>query len=288
MPLTSVIAPRIRPVGAGEVRRLLPYRERRSVGPFVFLDRIGPDPLPAGSGIDVAAHPHIGLATLTLLLEGALVHRDSTGAEQRIDPGAVNWMHAGRGVAHSERSPDDERAADTSIAGAQAWVALPAAHEDDDPFFEHHAADALPVVDVGGVTVRLLVGEGWGETSPVTTVSPMVYALAEVPPTPAGGSTALTLPDAPEIGLVPLDAPLDVDGTEVPVDHVAVLDGPGSATSPGPNRVLVLGGEPLGPRRMWWNLVATTQERIDAASRRWRDDDFDPVPGETERIPLPE
>lgn len=279
-----IIEARRRSIGTGDVERLLPYRSRRMVGPFIYLDLIGPDRLEAGTGLDVPPHPHIGLATVTYLTSGALVHRDSTGAVQRIEPGDINWMHAGNGVVHSERTPDDHRPVDVEIAGAQIWVALPDAAEDSAPFFEHHPVATLPTFDTGDGQTRLLAGAAYQHHAPPTTTSPLFLAS-----TTFANAGSAPLPDAhAKRAVVVLSGEVAIDGEAVPARSMAVL---GSAATTidaaGPAHVLQLGGSPVGHRKIWWNFVGSNQERIDDAKQRWRDDRFAPVPDETERVPLP-
>jgi redox-sensitive bicupin YhaK (pirin superfamily) len=287
----QLIEPRRRSIGSDEVDRLLPFRTRRMLGPFVYADLIGPSDLPAGVGVDVAVHPHIGLATVTFLFEGTFVHRDSTGAVQRIEPGAVNWMTAGRGVAHSERSPEDERAVASRIHGLQTWVALPDGGEEVDPSFQHVPIDSVPDFVHGDARVRLVAGSFAGVTSPVRVASPTVHAVLDL----HGGTTTVDV-EHHERGLlvvsgrVSVGAARDGDGAEsIPERHLAVLR-PGveaAVRSDGPARVVLLGGAPVGPRLIRWNFVSSSQERIDAAAAAWRAGDWPAVPGDDECIPMP-
>jgi redox-sensitive bicupin YhaK (pirin superfamily) len=270
------------------VRRVLPAAARRSVGPFVFFDHFGPVTLPPDADSDVAAHPHIGLATVTYLFEGSFMHRDSLGTVQAIRPGAINWMTAGRGVVHSERVPDDERGQPRRLHGLQLWVALPPALEDTEPSFQHVAATDLPELALpGGVRVRVLVGEALGALSPVRTASPTLYLDIRLP-----AGAAWTLPPlAAEIGLYGPEHGLQVDGQSLSTQEMAVLpDAHGAELRGGAQgaHVVVVGGAPLErPVRMWWNFVATDRERIAAAAQRWSDDGFAPIPGETQRVAAP-
>ena len=286
-PIELVIPPRTRPVGEGTVERLLPHAARRMVGPFIYLDLIGPETLPDGMGLDVPVHPHIGLATVTFLTHGAIVHRDSTGAVQRIEPGDVNWMHAGRGVAHSERSPADQRAGESTLAGVQLWVALPEDAEDDEPWFEHHPRSTLPVDTVGDADVQVLAGTAYGLASPARVASPLHYASARFA---AGGE--MPAPEATERAVLVLDGDVTLDDgtTQVRAErrHLSVLaPGPITIRTTGSASLVLLGGEPVGPRTISWNFVASDRARIERAEQRWRDDEFPAVPGETERVPLP-
>ena len=285
MSIERIVAPRRRQVGASEVDRLLPFHARRMVGPFIFADLIGPEELAAGVGSDVPPHPHVGLATVTYLFDGSMVHRDSTGAVQRIDPGGVNWMTAGAGVAHSERSPDDARAVASPLAGLQTWVALPAESEEVAPSFEHAAADAVPAVSDGGVAVRLLVGTGFGAASPVAGASPMFHADVTIA---AGGRFALP-PEHAERAVLVVDGDVEVDGVAVAPRHLAVAE-PGDAivSSSAGARVMAFGGAPVGTRYIWWNFVSSSQDRIEAAKADWAAHRFGEIPTDhTERVELP-
>ncbi len=269
------------------VRRLLPAARQRSVGPFVFLDHMGPAQFAAGTTEgDVRPHPHIGLGTITYLFSGAMMHRDSIGMVQRIAPGAVNWMSAGRGVVHSERVPGDIRERGIPVEGIQMWVALPAAHEDDEPQFRHTPAEALPEWEAGGARIRLLIGTWCERRSPVELPSETFYAAAEL-----SAGTALTLPDEiAERAVYCASGTVDIDGAPVNAGSLAVIE-PRSQVrlaAISDSRVMLLGGAPLdGPRHLWWNFVATDRARIERAAADWEAGRFPMVPGETERIPAP-
>jgi redox-sensitive bicupin YhaK (pirin superfamily) len=283
----TLIEPRIHDLGGFNVARVLPHRLARHIGPFVFFDHIGPARFAAGQGIDVRPHPHIGLATVTYLFDGALEHRDNLGSVQTIRPGDVNWMTAGRGIAHSERTPAVERAAGHAMHGIQTWVALPQHAEEVAPSFHHHPARDLPQLDRDGVRLRLIAGSAFGERSPVATFSDMFYLAAEFP---AGSSMTLP-PEHVERALYSTDASLLVGGIEIPVGHLAILP-PGENVEIRANaatRVLLLGGAPLdGERHLWWNFVSSSRERIERAKAEWKSGQFAQVSGETEFIPLPE
>ncbi|MCB2101216.1 MAG: pirin family protein [Rhodobacterales bacterium] len=284
--IALVLEPKAGLVGGLPVKRSLPALARRSVGPFVFIDEMGPAPLPAGRGIDVKPHPHIGLATLTWLIAGRIRHRDSLGFDQVIRPGDVNWMTAGRGIVHSERSPDDDRAADTVLHGLQIWMALPEAHEDAPPAFQHVPADAVPGLDLPGGRLSLVAGRGWGLASPVAVFSPTLYADVTL-----DAGAELTLPaEHDERAVYALTGDLSVAGQDLPPGHMAVL-APGAepvARARTPSRFMVLGGAPVeGRRHMWWNFVATSRDRIERAKDDWRAGRFDPVLGDGEREPMP-
>jgi len=280
------ISPHERDLGGFSVRRLLPSAARRMVGPFVFFDHMGPAEFGPGQGIDVRPHPHIGLATVTYLFEGAIEHRDSLGSLQRITAGDVNWMTAGRGIVHSERTPADLRASGGRMQGLQTWVALPRDQEHCDPAFVHHPAATLPVIEMPGVSMRLIAGSAFGQTSPVECASSMFYIAVEME---AGAS--FVLPDAyAERGVYPLLGDVSINEGVLPAGQMAVLNQsePVTLQALSPARLMLLGGEPLdGERFLWWNFVASDRADIEEAKERWRNGGFDAVPGETEFIPLP-
>ena len=274
------IEPRIATVGNGTVVRVLPFRTRRMVGPFIFADLIGPETLAAGTGTDIDAHPHIGLSTLSYLFAGRMVHRDSTDAVSTIEPGAVNWMTAGRGVTHTERSHPDDRPIERATHGLQTWIALPDDAEGTGPSFEHTAADAAPTD--GGI--RLVAGTGWAMESPVTVSSPLV--LAELRTTEDRPVTI----DAthPERGVLAIDGDLRLDGTRLGVGHLAVLEAGTTPQLTGTGRAMLLGGEPVGKRYIWWNFVHSDRTAIDAAKADWAAQRFPLVPGDHDPwVPLP-
>ncbi len=285
--VARVIEPSERDLGGFSVRRVLPAPGQRAVGPFVFFDEMGPATFDPGRGIDVRPHPHIGLATLTYLFEGEIVHRDSLGVVQPIRPGAVNWMTAGRGIVHSERTGDEERARTSKLHGIQSWIALPRGKEEVQPAFFHHAAGSLPVVEQDGATLRLIAGEAFGERSPVAVLSPMFYLAAELT-----AGARLSLPaELGERAVYVVSGSMTVAGAGYPSGRMLILaDGEEVEIAAGADsRLMLLGGAPLdGPRHLWWNLLSTRAERIEQAKRDWKEGRFDPVPGETEFIPLPE
>jgi hypothetical protein len=259
----------------------------RLIGPFIFFDHMGPATLEPGVGLDVRPHPHIGLATVTYLFEGAIMHRDSLGSEQKIVPGDVNWMTAGRGIVHSERTPAEDRASGLTMHGIQTWVALPLADEEIEPSFAHHAADTLPVVERNGVTLRVIAGTAFGAVSPVATFSGTLYVAAEFAP---GGAFALE-PEHEERGVYLVDGDLEIDGAQLEVGQMAVLalDETVTLASTHGARVMLLGGEKLdGERFIEWNFVASSREKIEAAKLAWTNQEMGQVPGETEWIPLPQ
>jgi len=282
-----VIEPRLRDLGGFSVRRILPYARRRMVGPFIFLDEFGPKVLPAGEGIDVRPHPHIGLSTLTYLFEGEIMHRDSLGIEQPIRPGAANWMTAGRGIVHSERSGEAARVQEQSLHGMQSWVALPLAQEETDPGFAHHPTADLPVIEDDGVWMRLVAGRAYGKTSPVQAFSDLFYLHAELEP-----GASVTLPeDHAESAVYIVDGSVTLEGQSYGPARMVVLKPATAArlTADLASRVMLLGGAPLeGRRHIWWNFVASSPERIEQAKADWKAGRFAMVPGEDDFIPLPE
>jgi hypothetical protein len=286
MAIQQRILGQARDLGGGfVVQRVLPSALRQAVGPFLFMDHFGPVTVLPETAHDVRPHPHIGLATVTYLLEGAIMHRDSVGSSQEILPGAINWMTAGRGIVHSERRPQRLREQAYVNHGFQLWVALPAQDEECDPHFSHTPASEIPVRDLGGVTLRLLVGEGFGARSPVRAGSPTILLDVQMP----GGGQLVLPPLASELALYPIDADLDVDGEAVQCQTLNLLPCGQSVTlrATQATRVLVLGGEPLGHRFIQWNFVSSRKERLAEAARDWHAQQMPQVPGESERIELP-
>ena len=286
--IRMTIAPVTHDLGGFKVHRTLPSKPRTMVGPFIFFDQMGPARLRPGDGIDVRPHPHINLATVTYLFAGSIDHRDSLGTFQRIEPGAVNLMTAGRGIAHSERSPADERAIGPELDGIQTWLALPQSKEEVDPGFEHVPAEALPVIDGDGVRLQLIMGEGFGARSPVTQHSPTIYAAITLAP----GAAMVIDHEADERALYLLEGDATVDGTPLVPQHMALL-APGILpllTSQGGARLMLCGGAPMdGERHVWWNFVSSRRDRINEAKRAWRDGEFVLPPDDhDEFIPLPE
>jgi len=285
--MTTLVAPRVHDLGGFQVRRAVPSLEARSVGPFVFVDHMGPAVFEPGRGIDVRPHPHIGLATVTFLWSGALSHRDTLGNVQDITPGAVNWMTAGRGIAHSERSPVALRAGSHEAHGMQTWVALPKSHEESEPGFFHHEASALPVIERNGVVLRVIAGRAFGEESPVSVFSDTFNVAVDMVPESEFEVDAKPV----ERALYVLEGDVQVDGVDIPSRHLVVLDRGVShkVRAKSPVKAMFVGGEPLDARRhMWWNFVSSSQERIEQAKLDWKDGKFGQIAGETEFIPLPE
>lgn len=281
------LLPHEKDLGGGfKVRRLLPAAQRQSVGPFVFFDHFGPVTEQPQDNHDVRPHPHIGLATVTYMLEGAIMHRDSLGFTQKIEPGAINWMTAGRGIVHSERRPAELAGTRYVNHGLQLWVALPQAFEEAEPAFVHTPAHAIPEAQVGDARVRVLIGEAFGAQSPVVTYAPTVYLDIALP---AAGVLELP-PLAAELALYAVDAQVQVDGQAIAA-HTLVLLTPGQTarvSTAGAARLMVIGGAPLdGQRHLWWNFVSSRKERITQAAQDWEAGRFAGVAGDSEFIPLP-
>ncbi|WP_370211966.1 pirin family protein [Roseovarius sp.] len=291
--IETLIVPRARDLGAFEVRRALPAPKRQMVGPFIFFDQMGPVEFLTGQGIDIRPHPHIGLGTVTYLFEGEFQHRDSLGTDQMIHPGAVNWMVAGNGVTHSERTSEATRQGRSRLAGIQTWVALPEAEEDGAARFEHHGKAALPLLEGEGKRLRLIMGRGWGAQAPVGTFTDMFYADAQME-----AGAMLPLPeDHEDRGIYVLDGSVIIAGDAFEAGRMMVFR-PGDAITikagDGGARIMLLGGETLnGPRYIWWNFVASSRDRIEAAKVAWAAGDwahgrFQLPPGDdAEFIPLP-
>ena len=287
--MEAVILPRVHDLGGFEVRRALPATQRQMVGPFIFFDQAGPGEFLTGKGLDVRPHPHIGLATITYLFDGALQHRDSLGFAQSIEPGDVNWMTAGAGIAHSERTAADARTHPNRLFGIQSWVALPRAHEETPPSFVHHAAATLPSAQEPGLTLRLIAGHAWGLRSPVQTLSDLFYADARLHP-----GAALPLPDHhEERAAYIVQGEVEVAGVPFQAgrmllfranDPISLRAGPQGA------HLLLLGGAAMdGPRYLFWNFVASSRDRIQQAKSDWAAGRFAKVPGDDQEfIPLPQ
>jgi len=279
-----LIEPKTRDLGEFSVRRALPDRRRQRVGPFIFFDHMGPATFAPGSGVNVRAHPHIGLATVTFLFDGEILHRDSLGYVQAIKPGAVNWMTAGRGIVHSEKTRDEVLASGQYLHGIQTWVALPAEREEIEPRFEHHPADTIPVVDRDGVRATVILGTAFDTRSPVQTESETLYLELKLE---AGAET--DLPEAEELGIYVVDGEIELEGQAVAAGVLAVLgdDAARLRSSQGAHCMLLGGAKLAGERHIEWNFVSSSRERIERAKDDWRDQKFDAVPGEHDFIPLP-
>ncbi|KAA0968135.1 pirin family protein [Aureimonas fodinaquatilis] len=286
--IETLIIPRAVDLGEMVVRRALPSTKRQMVGPFIFFDQMGPAEFLTDQGIDVRPHPHINLATLTYLFEGEILHRDSLGTEQAIQPGAVNWMRAGRGIVHSERTSADRRRDGQRLFGIQTWMALPEEREEDDPAFLHHGAEALPLIDEDGVTARLIAGSAFGKTSPLQTASETLYADVQL----AAGRSMPIDPSYEERALYTISGDIEVAGDSFEPAQLLVLrpGDPITIKAKSDSRFMLFGGAPMaGPRYIWWNFVSSRLERIEAAKEEWARGRFDTVPGdEADFIPLPE
>ncbi len=291
--IDTVIIPRARDLGGFEVRRALPAPKRQMVGPFIFFDQAGPAEFITGKGVDVRPHPHIGLGTVTYLYKGKFEHRDSLGTHQMIYPGEVNWMVAGKGVTHSERTSEQTRRAPSNLFGIQTWIAMPEDREDDAPMFEHHGRDALPLLEAEGKEVRLILGSAWGERAPVRMMSETFYADVILQ---AGAK--IPMPDNHEDrGLYVSEGSVTIAGDTFeagrmmvfrPGDAITVTAGPQGA------RLMALGGETMnGPRHIWWNFVSSSRDKIEEAKQAWAAGDWESglfrlPPGDTDEFtPLP-
>ncbi|WP_332856386.1 pirin family protein [Duganella sp. S19_KUP01_CR8] len=287
MTISNLLKGHEKDLGGGfVVRRYLPSAIKQAVGPFIFFDHFGPVDVPLDADHDVRPHPHIGLATVTYLFEGAMDHRDSIGSVQRIEPGAINWMTSGRGIVHSERTPKDLVGKPHRTHGLQLWAALPVAHEEDEPSFSHTPSADIPELDVDGARVRVLVGSAFGQTSPVKTYSQTLYLDVMLK---AGHELALSSLPA-EAAIYPITGELHIDGAPLALHTMALLDTTTAQLikADADAQFVVIGGEPLdGHRFMSWNFVSSRKERIVQASEDWEAQRFDKVPGETEFIPLP-
>jgi redox-sensitive bicupin YhaK (pirin superfamily) len=286
-PIIQTILSTSHSLGDFRVHRALPAKERTMVGPFIFFDQAGPAQFPPGKGVDVRPHPHINLATVTYMYEGAFLHRDSLGSRQLIEPGAVNLMTAGKGIVHSERSPQDERARASKLSAIQTWLALPDADEEMDPAFEHVPEGRLPVIEADGARARVIMGSLWGEASPVTTYAHTIYADIMLRP----GGTLPILPEADERALYVSGGDAALDGVPLAPQTLHVLR-PGVhalLTSVEGGRVALCGGEAFAtPRHVWWNFVASSKDRLMQARADWEAMRFPPIPDDHEEfIPIP-
>lgn len=285
--IKTVIRPKAKDIGGFEVRRALPSIEARTVGPFIFFDQMGPATFAPGTGIDVRPHPHIGLSTLTWLIEGEIMHRDSLGYTQPIRPGEVNWMTAGSGIVHSERTPDDVRSAGHSLLGLQVWMALPSDHQEADPSFQHYIADDIPVVELEGARVMIVAGDAWGASSPVSVYSRTLYADVRLD----GGATLNVPPEHEERAIYVVAGSVQL-GEEVFGEATMIVLREGETVpvhAPAGAHLALIGGDKLKhARKLWWNFAHTDIAMIDAAKERWTSGGFDMVAGDEEFIPLPD
>jgi redox-sensitive bicupin YhaK (pirin superfamily) len=290
MSILDIIPGRPRDIGGFSVRRTLPSMKRRMVGPFIFWDHMGPVHLDPGHGMDVRPHPHIELATVTYLFEGEIVHKDSLGSDQAIRPGDLNWMTAGRGIVHSERTGPEARRLGPAVHGIQSWVALPSEHELVEPSFQHVEAKMLPEFELEGSRLRVIAGSAYGEVSPVRVLSPLFYVEARMD---AGAEVAFPSPDEhAERAAYVVDGAIECDGEPLEAGAMGVLHAGAEASirALGPARVMLLGGARLdGERHIWWNFVSSSEARIEEAKRRWKERAFPSVPGDdVEFVPLPD
>ncbi len=291
MPIEELLHAHDKDLGGGfMVRRLLPAATRQAVGPFIFFDHFGPVISRPGDNHDVRPHPHIGLATVTYLFDGAIMHRDSLGSVQRIEPGAINWMTAGRGIVHSERAPPDLRGTEYAMHGLQLWAALPKRFEETEPGFSHTPAAAIPAVSLPNMQVRVLIGEAFGRRSPVATFGETLYL--DVAAEPGAILTLSAAADAAtrEHALYSVDHGLVVEGVDVPPFTLAIMatGAPATIAAPTGARYVIIGGEPLDGRRViWWNFASSRRERIERAKADWAQQKMGAIPGEHEFIPLP-
>lgn len=280
-----LLKPREKELGGFSVRRVLPTRERKMIGPWIFFDHMGPAEFAAGKGVDVRPHPHINLATVTYLFEGEMLHRDSLGSVQSIRPGAVNLMVAGRGIVHSERESETTRGKPHRVHGLQLWLALPEQDEETEPAFHHYAADDIPETVVDGVPVRIMMGSAFGKTSPVRTFAETLYLEATLEK-----GQSITLPDVEERAVYVVNGHLKARDTDIDEHHMAIFSqGAGIVlTATRPSRIAIIGGEHLGHRHIEWNFVSSRKERIEQAKQQWQAGEFPKVPGDEEEfIPLP-
>ena len=284
--ILQTIAPVTHDLGAFKVHRTLPSRERTMVGPFIFVDEFGPARLPAGQGMDVRPHPHINLATVTYLFDGAIEHRDSIGSHAVIEPGAINLMTAGRGIVHSERSPQGIRAAGPSLYGMQTWLALPDGREEVDPAFDHVAGDGLPFVEDGGARARVLMGRLWGAEAATPCHSPTIYADIELK---AGASIPIEA-EADERAVMLVGGSAELDGQALELFVLYVLAPGHEAQLSGDGRLMLMGGGAFTtPRHVFWNFVSSSRDRLNQAKEDWKAMRFPLIPGDDQEfIPFPE
>ena len=283
--IRTILEPNNKDLGGFSVRRLLPATSLKSVGPFIFFDHLGPAEFQPGKGLDVRPHPHIGLATITYLLSGEILHRDSLGNVQPIRPAEVNWMTAGRGISHSERTPPELRQAGHCLHALQLWVALPEQLEQTDPAFVHYDAVQIPRIEKEGVNLRIIIGEAWGAQSPVKADSPTLYADVQIKK-----DALLTMPDdVEELAVYVVAGKVQIQGADVVCHRMAVLDTGAQLelAAVEDSRLVIIGGKPLGKRTVWWNLVSSRKDLIEQAKQEWKSGQFPQVPEETEKIPVP-
>ena len=281
-----LIEPAEKDLGEFTVRRALPDKRRQRIGPFIFFDHMGPAEFPPGTGVNVRSHPHIGLATITFLFEGEILHRDSLGYVQAIRPGEINWMTAGKGIVHSEKVSPELLASGQKLHGLQTWVALPIEHEETEPRFEHYSADGIPVLEQQGAKITVVIGTAYGKTSPVQAASETLYVEIKLEP-----GASINLPEAEELGVYVVAGSIELDGQAISDGVLAVLKNGASASvsASGGAHLMICGGDTLeGERIVWWNFVSSSRVRLDQAKLDWKEGKFDDVPGESDFIPLPE
>ncbi len=280
-----ILKPNEKDLGGFSVRRSLPDTSRRMVGPWIFFDHMGPAQFSVGQGIDVRPHPHIGLATVTYLFEGEILHRDNLGCVQAIRPGAINLMVAGRGIVHSERTAPEVREAEHRLHGLQLWLALPDDEQETEPAFYHYSAANIPVLQEAGMELRVLIGKAYDLVSPVKTYSPTLYVEAKLTK-----EVTLDLPDVEELAIYVVNGALEYSGSVIPANQMLIFEEGDArmvkATSD--TQLVMIGGSSVGSRHIWWNFVSNNKQRIEEAKRQWQDGEFAPVPEDSEFIPLPD
>ena len=281
-----LLDPVTKDLGDFVVRRTLPGTDRQRIGPFIFFDRMGPADFKPGSGVNVRPHPHIGLATITYLFAGKIMHRDSLGHAQAIEQGAINWMTAGRGIVHSERSPEELKQSGSQLHGIQAWVALPVELEETEPRFEHYPAEDVPEVNLDGANLRVIVGQAYGAASPVRVSSETLYVEANLD----AGADLLLPAGIDELAVYVVNGDIDIGDCPVTASRMAVIEAGSDAVARArtTTKLMLLGGASLpGQRYLWWNFVSSSKERMEQAKKDWREQRFGEIPGETELMPLP-
>jgi len=281
-----LLDPVTKDLGDFVVRRTLPATDRQRIGPFIFFDHMGPADFKPGSGVNVRPHPHIGLATITYLFAGKIMHRDSLGHAQAIEQGAINWMTAGRGIVHSERSPEELKQSGSLLHGIQAWVALPVELEETEPRFEHYPAEDVPEVNLDGVKLRVIVGQAYGAVSPVRASSETLYVEANLD----AGADLLLPAGIDELAVYVVNGDIDIGDCPVTAGRMAVIEAGSDAAARArtTTKLMLLGGASLpGQRYLWWNFVSSSKERMEQAKKDWREQRFGEIPGETELMPLP-